>query len=305
MSIKKMLCTLSASLIFLSSCAGGTFGADSSGIVTDGTSSEPSLTVSGTEPTAIETEGVGRTDSEALTDTEPIPVTAATESAISVTEDPNAPQIYKPKAMMYHLILEEPYNNLEALFVRPEDFEAHLNLLNELEYMYLFAEEWRMTSTPSVMLTFDDGYEDNYTNMFPILKKYGAKATIFLITDMIGTSGYMNEDQIREMAASGLVSFQSHTAHHNDLKNESADMLRAELAESAEKITALTGKPVRAMAYPGGSFNADIVSVVGEMFDFAYTTKSPTSTPEYQSLTIPRYYVARGYGADRFKGFLN
>ena len=69
MSIKKMLCTLSASLIFLSSCAGGTFGADSSGIVTDGTSSEPSLTVSGTEPTAIETEGVGRTDSEALTDT--------------------------------------------------------------------------------------------------------------------------------------------------------------------------------------------------------------------------------------------
>ncbi len=205
---------------------------------------------------------------------------------------------------MYHLILDDVYSVYEALFVRPSEFEEHLTVLDELGYEYLFAEEWRMTDKPSVIITLDDGYEDNYTNMFPILKAHGAKATVFLVTDLIDTAGYLTRDQIKEMSASGLVSFQCHTAHHRDLSYQSADELRADFTESVEIIQSLTGKSVRALAYPAGSYNDTVLSVVPEFFDFAYTTKSPNSITEYTPHTVPRHYIARGYGREAFLGFV-
>ena len=66
-------------------------------------------------------------------------------------------------------------------------------------------------------LTLDDGYEDNYTNLFPLLKKYQAKATISVVTGSIGQPGILTADQIREMSDSGLVEFASHTVTHPHL----------------------------------------------------------------------------------------
>lgn len=245
-----------------------------------------------TVETAVETTAV-TTDESTVVQTEP-PVTPTEQSAAT----------YSPKTLMYHLILDEVYGPYEKLFVRPSEFETHLAVLDELGYEYLFAEEWRLTEKPSVIITLDDGYEDNYTEMFPILKSYSAKATVFLVTDLIGTDGYMTRDMIREMLESGLVSFQCHTAHHRDLCYMSETELRADFDESCKIIEDITGKPVRAIAYPAGSYNDTVVAVCDEYFDFAYTTKSPFSTPAYTALTIPRYYIARGYGRDMFLNYV-
>ena len=236
------------------------------------------------------------------------PVTeGATESATE-TEDSVKVDVpvgsFEPEALMYHLILEEVYSVYEALFVRPSEFEAHLTLLNDLGYEYLFAEEWRITETPSVIITLDDGYKDNYTNMFPILKAHGAKATIFLVSNLVNTDGYLTSAQIKEMSDSGLVSFQCHTANHVDLAHMSEDGVRSEFTESVSFIEAITGKPVRALAYPAGSYNDTVLSVVPEFFDYCYTTKSPNTIREYTSYTIPRHYIARGYGRAALYNFV-
>ena len=69
-----------------------------------------------------------------------------------------------------------------------------------------------------VIITFDDGYADNYENAYPILKKYGFKATIFLIYDFTNTyPNYLTWDQIAEMKESGLIRFESHTMTHANL----------------------------------------------------------------------------------------
>ena len=292
----------------LTSCAGcknatdGTTTAATSAPAVE--SSAPDTTAPEESTAATEPAETQPPETEAVTE----PVTEeATESATE-TEDSVKVDVpvgsFEPEALMYHLILDEVFSIYDALFVRPSEFEAHLTLLDDLGYEYLFAEEWRITETPSVIITLDDGYEDNYTNMFPILKAHGAKATVFLVSNLVDTEGYLTSAQIKEMSDSGLVSFQCHTANHVDLAHLSAEGVREEFSESVRFIEALTGKPVRALAYPAGSFNDTVLSVVPEFFDYCYTTKSPNSTPEYTPYTVPRHYIARGYGRAALYNFV-
>lgn len=120
--------------------------------------------------------------------------------------------------IMYHNISDDKG-------VSPEEFEKHLELIQK-NYSFKFEEiESLDNKLPknSILLTFDDGYADNYHNAFPLLKKYNIKATIFLNTAYINRKNfYMNWKQIKEMYESGLVDFQLHTHSHfsvvSDLK---------------------------------------------------------------------------------------
>lgn len=221
----------------------------------------------------------------------------------SVTEDPNA-KTYEPVVFMYHLILEEPYSPYTSLYVSPADFSDHMDALNEMGYRYIFADEYAKHTYRTAVLTFDDGYEDNYTEMFPILKEKGGRATIFLITDLIGTDGYLNKEQIQEMARSGLVSFQSHTCSHPRLPELSAEAIREEFQNSIQIIEELTGSPVRAIAYPYGKTSDTVRQLAGEYFAFAYTTQSPAVAASADSLMLPRYGIPRGYSKQQFMSIL-
>lgn len=202
-----------------------------------------------------------------------------------------------PTALMYHLIMETPYNDYSALFVRPDDWDEQLTALTEAGCTFLFANDYRRTEGKSVIVSFDDGYEDNYTTMFPILKAHGAKASVFLISDMIGTPGYLTEDQIREMAQSGLVYFGCHTASHCNLATVSENAVRKEYTRSIKKIEELTGQPCNALAYPAGKYNDTVIGITKEFFDFAYLARNTVSDEGITPFTIPRVYVSRGTSA--------
>ncbi len=268
-----------------------------------------------TDPSSVsvfdETESSSTTESLILEESDTTDVrdsdtidTVDTEPIRQETEPQFQNGEFNPKAMMYHLIMETPYNSLEALFVRPSTFESQLKYLTENGYTFLFADEWKTTDKPSVIITFDDGYADNYSNMFPILKKYGARATIFLISDFVGMDGYLTVDQISEMSSSGLVSFQCHTAHHVDLAYQDETTLRSEFESSISKIESWTGKSVSALAYPAGSYNDLVLSVASDYFDYCYTTKSPYIVTEYSPLEIPRYYMGRDLTEDSFISYM-
>ena len=78
-----------------------------------------------------------------------------------------------------------------------------------------------------VILTFDDGYVDNYKNAYPILEKYNLKGTIFLISDFVGTyPNYMTWAQVDEMQQSGLIDFESHTLSHPELDKIPSDQVQ-------------------------------------------------------------------------------
>lgn len=250
--------------------------------------------------TGAQTDAISQTEPQTAPSTDP-----QTESQTELQTEPPAPIApagdYEPLVFMYHLILEEPTSPYEGLFVRPSEFKAQLGILNSLGYRYAFADEYTEHSEyPTAIITLDDGYEDNYTEMFPLIKEMKAKATVFVITSMVGTPGYLTEAQIKEMAASGLVSFQSHTVSHLELGAQSAEFIAREMQQSIAYLEGLTGRPVRAMAYPAGVFSAASMDEVGKYVSFAYTTEPPSRATVDSPLAIPRVRINRGCSEGAF-----
>ena len=177
-----------------------------------------------------------------------------------------------PVVLMYHLVLDEPYSDNHSLFVRPLEFEKQLAYLAEEGYNFLFADQYSACNVKSVILTFDDGYDDNYSNVLPLLKKFNAKATIFLAADCIGRPGYLAEDQIVEMQQSGLISFGSHTMSHQDLSSLTNNEIHYELSNSKAEIERITGKTVTALSYPYGNCNFTVSSIAKQYYSVAFVT---------------------------------
>ena len=191
--------------------------------------------------------------------------------------------------LMYHHLSEDVTN---SEMVSPAQFEAQIRALSEAGYTGVSFDELQayvLRGAPlpekPVVITFDDGYESNYTLAYPILQKYGMKATIFAIGVSFGKDHYKDTDhaitphfgaaEAAEMAASGLISIQSHTYDmHQWPPYESGSAVRENIlplpGESEEAyVQALTedftrsralledaaGQPVDVLAYPAGQYS--------------------------------------------------
>ena len=169
-----------------------------------------------------------------------------------------------------------------SLAVRPEDFDNQMKYLRDNGYHTINPDELyealagngTLPENP-VLITFDDGYEDNYANAYPILKKYGFKATIFVATGFLDKhkKGYLSWDEAREMNKNG-INIESHTVNHRSMTDLSDDELRAELVESKKKAEAELGHEVNYIAYPTGTYNLHIAQMVKEAgYKAAFTIK--------------------------------
>lgn len=177
----------------------------------------------------------------------------------------------------YHKV---DYMNI-SLSVLPQDFDAQMAYLKNNGYQTITPQDLydnltNGTELPKkpVLITFDDGYEDNYQNAYPILQKYGFKATIFVITGFMGVyNNYITWDQAVEMEQHG-ISIESHTVMHKSMTELSDDQLRAELVDSKKAIEDHLHKQVDFVAYPTGTYNLHIASMVKEAgYKGAFTIK--------------------------------
>lgn len=166
---------------------------------------------------------------------------------------------YVVPILMYHSV--KPHDPGENRLVVPTGvFDRQMAFLAGNKYKILTLEQAAdvvksggRPSGKSVVVTFDDGNEDNYTHAFPILKKYGIRATIFLIANDIGKPDRLNMDQIREMQDSGLVTFGSHTFSHLFLDAVTdPETITEEIAGSKKALESLIGRPVTSFSYPMG-----------------------------------------------------
>lgn len=159
----------------------------------------------------------------------------------------------------------------KKLDINPNLFEGHLKALDDAHYKTYFVRDIPdilegniQYSTHSAVLTFDDGYEDFYTVAFPLLKKYQMKATMYIIYDFIGKKGFMDEQEIREILASGLVELGSHTFDHLYLKQTPESTARKQIIDSKKKFEERFGVQIKTFAYPYGAFSPETINLVKE-----------------------------------------
>lgn len=213
--------------------------------------------------------------------------------------------------LMYHHV--SPSDG--AITVSPKNFEDQLAWLARNGYCSLTTDEFaaHLQGEPiadkSVLITFDDGYLDNWVYAYPLLKKYGYKATIFIVTSWVGEgearpvagegqvphtpphveceqriaagdadSVMLRWSEIRAMQESGLIEFHSHTHTHtrwdkSERAHEKNSLIAQELEQSRKTLIEKLGSVSEHFCWPQGYFDADYVRVAQQAgFKYLYTT---------------------------------
>lgn len=168
--------------------------------------------------------------------------------------------------LAYHEVAYTPGNELT---LKPGQFLSEMTWLHAhgfhtINLGQLYAATYYGYKLPPrpIILTFDDGYESVYSLAYPILKKFGYQATVFVITASIGgktrsSAKYpkLSLMQLRELNQSGLFDIESHTVHHIDLSKAPSRQVDMELRQSAKSIRAWTHHPALFLCYPSGRYN--------------------------------------------------
>ncbi len=220
--------------------------------------------------------------------------------AFEIPENVNVP------VLMYHAVSDDMWG-INELFVSPSSMDEQLAYLVENGYDAIWFEDLAHVADydKPVILTFDDGYDDNYTELLPLLQKYNVKATVFVIGNAVGMSHKMTEEQIREMAASGLVSIQSHGYTHDDMDVMGEETLEFELSETKKVITRMTGRIPYVLCYPTGKYSNLTLEVGARHYLFGIKMVGGQYNTSDDPFLVSRFYVSRYTDIGTFASYLS
>ncbi len=196
-----------------------------------------------------------------------------------------------------------------------ESFAAQMSYLREAGYetldfnQYLDAREGRAKLPPKpVIVTFDDGYESNYTFAYPALLANGLAATIYVSPEpdehtrsaVEGQDGFLSEDQMREMAAN-RISIESHGYTHCILTELDDDGVRRELRESKARLEEITGREVNHLAIPRGGYDRRIRKLaIEEGYRTVCCNNKGSASGWSDLMALPRIVIERDMSLEQF-----
>jgi peptidoglycan/xylan/chitin deacetylase (PgdA/CDA1 family) len=226
------------------------------------------------------------------------------EDVLGLQYPPRYPLRILPKSLhvpilMYHYVeyVKDRGDTIrQSLATTPYTLEQEIITLKNAGYTFMTNRELtdvldgnRHLPPNPILLTFDDGYRDFYTDVYPLLKKYNVKATEYIVTGFVGYRNNMTQEQVKEIADENLVEFGAHTINHVWLKGLTLKMLEYEVAQSKLMLEDLIGKPVFSFAYPYGAFDVAAVEAVHQ----AGFTSAVSTVPGIDQPQTHRYFLYR------------
>lgn len=211
--------------------------------------------------------------------TPPLTLTSSPTSTPSPSLTPTATwsivgpgEVEIPILLYHHVHPDPPSHNY---WIDAENFEDQMQVLSDLGYHTVTPTQLRQAILQGlqlppkpVIITFDDGNEDNYGYAFPIMQKFGFIGAVYIVANRLSADGFLSAEQLKEMAAAGWE-IGSHSMTHADLAEVTANKLREEILDSRLHLEREIGVEVRSFAYPFGSF----VSALGtKVENYGYRT---------------------------------
>ncbi len=263
------------------------------------------------------------TPGEPVAEPEPKPDLAPLATKEAKEEEPASPKSADyVTVLMYHHLAPQPDPKHYGLIIDPEEFAAHMAYLKEHDYytptlqeLADFVQNNAALPPRSVVITFDDGYESNYTYAFPILQQHGLRGVIFPIGQEIRLAGaapgwhsYLTDIQMQEMQASGVIEFGSHTyAMHGSyqgspfLQVAALEQIVTDLQEGEELFAALGLPQSIAIAYPFGKYGVQALEACQAVgYQIAFTTEPGRVYANSSPLQLPRKRVSGGLTLKQF-----
>jgi peptidoglycan/xylan/chitin deacetylase (PgdA/CDA1 family) len=253
----------------------------------------------------------------------PLPLISPPPAAVDLPEEASAPApvstpsstpqipqqvptaVSKTPILMYHYVRDGVNQSTDRLgyrlSVRPSELDAQLQALTDHGYTALTMSDYVAGKAlpTSVVMTFDDGYADFYTEAYPIFKKYGWTATLYIISGKIGGL-YMSWDQLKELQQAGFE-IGAHTVDHADLSKENLAQQHTEIFESKATLERQLGVPVTAFCYPSGKFNDITLGLVKQAgFTSATTTKEGITHKGDDLFTLKRVRMLPDLSTEQF-----
>ena len=207
-------------------------------------------------------------------------------------------KIYGVPVLNYHQVNDEKHS---ALTLHVDQFREQMEYLHNQGYntitlaqLYDYLENGTELPNKPIVITFDDGYVDNYKNVLPILKEYNMKATLFMISDAANTPGFVSTEQMHQMEAGGF-DIQGHTNHHKILTKIGPTELPDALLGGKTSLEGILGEPIEYLAYPGG-FNDMLVQYVTKQsgYKMAFTVQPGTVQPGDNLYALNRLAIFQG-----------
>ena len=212
------------------------------------------------------------------------------------------PCVYAPTLMYHHVQSPEDAKakNQTGLTVRTADFRVQMQYLKDRSYTVIsmqdllsFFEQRVKPQSKSILLTFDDVYDDFFTDAYPILKEFGYSATVFIPTGLMNNAGYLYWDKIAEMTGNRIL-FANHTWSHKNVKTKE-DVLKMEISTADVQLNEKGLNGPKVFAYPYGLESALTISFLqGLNYKLAFTTRHGGTLCKKQILDLPRIRIGNG-----------
>jgi len=197
--------------------------------------------------------------------------------------------------LLYHHVSTNSDTQDSRYNIPPEKFEEQIKWLFDNGYQTINISDlanliYNGGEIPQrpVVITFDDGNIDNYSNALPILKKYGFVATFYIVETYINGAEMISTDQVKELIQNGWE-IGSHSSTHPHLPNISEDLLAGEIRMSKLGLEEKLGVPVNSFAYPFGEINDNIIRLTSSYGYKSAVGLGNTSTHSMQSI----FYLSR------------
>jgi peptidoglycan/xylan/chitin deacetylase (PgdA/CDA1 family) len=214
--------------------------------------------------------------------------------------------------LMYHYIrfVEATIDELGYnLSITPDDFAQQLAWLSQQGYttvsmataQHCLRGEIACPPNP-IALTFDDGYEDAYSTVLPIMQRYGMRGTFYIVNSFIGQPGYMTWEQLATLRDAGME-IGAHTISHLNLTSLDQATAAYEISQSKAELDSRLGINVTSFCYPAGFYDWNIEALV-QAAGYTNATTTRWDSDYSDILALPRRRVAGGTGIDSFIGIV-